>query len=308
MPVFFRNSRLCDCSLGRSRLCLLSRSRRTFTSCSPPSPWVWSRTYPNPFAEGWDPTSSTSADPTGQRSNVKQPTNSPIMSQGRTLLLYSRNISQPLANHFSRFLDSNDLKVIDHSNSMCDPPCADYSCLGNPAFGDDAMEEVTESRRSFISGHSSFSFQTMMFCVLYLQGCTTWFDGEKILRDFFISGFIQIVKPVKPNIGFHSQARVHTSSHKTLLVPFLQLTFFCMAFATSLSRVTDNKHHPTDVLAGALIGMVFQWFNVVHIMGLFKDKSNDKAMNLPVIEEKNADRSRNYTKKPSLDRDETRSS
>ena len=106
---------------------------------------------------------------------------------------------------------------------------------------------------------------------------------------------------MKSNVGFNSQARIHTLSHTTLLVPFLQLTFFCMAFATSLTRVTDNKHHPTDVLAGALVGVVFQWFNVVYIMGLFNDKGKEKALNVPIIENRDTNRSRDYTTKPSLD-------
>ena len=82
-----------------------------------------------------------------------------------------------------------------------------------------------------------------------------------------------------------------------------------MAFATSLTRVTDNKHHPTDVLAGALVGVVFQWFNVVYIMELFKVKSKERAVNVPVLDNRDTSRSRNYTSKPSLDhegRDETR--
>ena len=99
----------------------------------------------------------------------------------------------------------------------------------------------------------------------------------------------------------NSQARVYNLSHTTLFVPFLQLTFFCMAFATGLSRVTDNKHHPTDVLAGAFIGVLFQWFNIVFIMGLFKVKSKERIMNVPVPDNRDTSRSRNYTSKPSLD-------
>ncbi|CAG0886233.1 unnamed protein product, partial [Cyprideis torosa] len=36
--------------------------------------------------------------------------------------------------------------------------------------------------------------------------------------------------------------------------PFLQFCLFLMAFGTALSRVTDNKHHPTDVIAGMMVG------------------------------------------------------
>lgn len=31
-----------------------------------------------------------------------------------------------------------------------------------------------------------------------------------------------------------------------------------MAFGTTLTRITDNKHHPADLVVGALIGMFMQ--------------------------------------------------
>lgn len=40
-----------------------------------------------------------------------------------------------------------------------------------------------------------------------------------------------------------------------MLKPCLQALFTFAAFFTSLSRVTDNKHHWSDVLAGAVIGI-----------------------------------------------------
>ena len=49
---------------------------------------------------------------------------------------------------------------------------ADYECLGNPEFGDDAAmaSALRDARMSFMSGHATFAFQSMMFGVLYLQG------------------------------------------------------------------------------------------------------------------------------------------
>ena len=51
---------------------------------------------------------------------------------------------------------------------------------------------------------------------------------------------------------------IHPLCRKTFLVPFLQLAFFAMAFGTTLTRLTDNKHHPADLLVGAVIGMAMQ--------------------------------------------------
>ena len=59
-------------------------------------------------------------------------------------------------------------------------------------------------------------------------------------------------------ISIKLQAMIHPLCRKTFLVPFLQLAFFAMAFGTTLTRLTDNKHHPADLLVGAVIGMAMQ--------------------------------------------------
>ena len=51
------------------------------------------------------------------------------------------------------------------------------------------------------------------------------------------------------------QARLTWRATK-LLRPFLQFVCLMLCWYTALSRVSDYKHHPTDVLAGALLGAV----------------------------------------------------
>ncbi|CAG5117277.1 unnamed protein product, partial [Candidula unifasciata] len=72
---------------------------------------------------------------------------------------------------------------------------------------------------SFPSGHSSFSMYCMLYLILYLQ------------------------------------ARV-TCQAVTLVRPLAQLIFFCLGFFTCLSRISDYKHHWSDVLSGSVLGMV----------------------------------------------------
>ena len=94
-------------------------------------------------------------------------------------------------------------------------------------------DHVRKARLSFPSGHSSFAFQASAFTVLYLQTkyCTT----------------------IKPDVvGFQQQ---------TLLVPFFQVIAISIATFTAVSRIMDYKHHPTDVLAGTLIGVTSQSLN-----------------------------------------------
>lgn len=83
---------------------------------------------------------------------------------------------------------------------------------------------------SFPSGHASFAFQAATFSVLYLQA--------KFLPKY----------------------RDH------LLVPVIQVIIMVMATYTAVSRIMDNKHHPTDVLAGTLIGIISQILNVFGVM------------------------------------------
>ncbi|KAI5616220.1 phospholipid phosphatase 3 isoform X1, partial [Silurus asotus] len=86
----------------------------------------------------------------------------------------------------------------------------EYMCTGDES-------QVQEARKSFFSGHASFSMYTMLYLALYLQSRFTW-EGARLLR------------------------------------PLVQFTLLMMAFYTGLSRVSDHKHHPSDVLAGFVQG------------------------------------------------------
>lgn len=55
--------------------------------------------------------------------------------------------------------------------------------------------------------------------------------------------------PLSLPLQFYLQSRF-TWRGARLLRPLLQFTLLMMAFYTGLSRVSDHKHHPTDVLAG----------------------------------------------------------
>ncbi|KAM3914347.1 phospholipid phosphatase 3 isoform 2-T2 [Leptodactylus fuscus] len=123
-----------------------------------------------------------------------------------------------------------------HFIEVCDPDftqinCSlgyiqDYKCRG-------VESKVTEARKSFFSGHASFSMYTMLYLVFYLQSRFTW-RGARLLR------------------------------------PLLQFTLLMMAFYTGLSRVSDHKHHPTDVLAGFVQGALVAYCIVFFVSDLFK--------------------------------------
>ena len=46
---------------------------------------------------------------------------------------------------------------------------------------------------------------------------------------------------------------------------------------TAISRIMDNKHHPTDVIAGSLIGIICQILNVFGVTLIFSENSVPKS-------------------------------
>merc|ERR1711973_997271 len=58
-----------------------------------------------------------------------------------------------------------------------------------------------------------------------------------------------------------------------LILPLIQTIVASLAIFTALSRVSDYWHHPSDVLAGSLLGVVTQYFNCVYLMRLFDSEA-----------------------------------
>lgn len=95
------------------------------------------------------------------------------------------------------------------------------------------IDKVNESRKSFPSGHSSSSFYAMIFMILYVHKFWN-----------------------KRNLGFIPQ--------------FFQFICFCTAWFVALSRVIDNKHHPSDVLAGSILGTLIAIFTFYYLNKFYR--------------------------------------
>ncbi|XP_062854937.1 phospholipid phosphatase 1 [Trichomycterus rosablanca] len=94
---------------------------------------------------------------------------------------------------------------------------------------------VNEGRLSFYSGHSSFSMYCMLFLALYLQ----------------------------------SRMKAEWAR---LLRPTIQFFMIAASVYVGLSRVSDYKHHWSDVLTGLIQGAIVAVFTVFCVSDFFKDQ------------------------------------
>ncbi|CAL8405670.1 unnamed protein product [Arctogadus glacialis] len=126
-----------------------------------------------------------------------------------------------------------------HFLDVCKPDWTQINCTVGGYIENFSCQGDTrlsnEGRLSFYSGHSSFSMYCMLFLALYLQ------------------------------------ARL-TASWARLLRPTLQFFLIAASVYTGLSRVSDYKHHWSDVLVGLLQGALMALLVVFFVSDLFKKK------------------------------------
>lgn len=97
-------------------------------------------------------------------------------------------------------------------------------CTGIPAM-------IQEGRRSFPSGHSSSAFYGCVFLVLFLAGKSRAFTFASTL----------------PHSG---------TLYSRLLKLGLAIWPLFLCFFIAISRWEDHWHHPTDIIAGSVIGTI----------------------------------------------------
>uniref|UniRef100_UPI00398EAACE phospholipid phosphatase 2-like isoform X1 n=2 Tax=Pristiophorus japonicus TaxID=55135 RepID=UPI00398EAACE len=98
-----------------------------------------------------------------------------------------------------------------------------------------SIADVTEARLSFYSGHSSFAMYCMVFLSLYLQ------------------------------------ARLHVKWAR-LLRPTIQFFLIVFALYVGYTRISDYRHHWSDVLAGFLQGALVAILIVRYVSDFFKKR------------------------------------
>ncbi|XP_055278024.1 phospholipid phosphatase 1 isoform X2 [Moschus berezovskii] len=127
-----------------------------------------------------------------------------------------------------------------HFLDVCDPDWSKINCsdgyIENYICRGNA-QKVKEGRLSFYSGHSSFSMYCMMFVALYLQARMKG-DWARLLR------------------------------------PTLQFGLVASSIYVGLSRVSDYKHHWSDVLTGLIQGALVAVLVAVYVSDFFKKRNS----------------------------------
>lgn len=111
--------------------------------------------------------------------------------------------------------------------------CAPGSYVPHAHCRQSNLKMVEEARKSFFSGHASFAMYTMLYLAFYLQARLSW-RGARLLR------------------------------------PLLQFLLVMIAIYTGLSRISDYRHHPTDVLTGFVQGGLTAYWVAFYISSMFK--------------------------------------
>ncbi|UJR14055.1 hypothetical protein I4U23_001052 [Adineta vaga] len=92
-----------------------------------------------------------------------------------------------------------------------------YTCIGEASATVVEKDGAFDIRQSFPSGHSSTAFCGLIFLALYIH-------------------------------------KVWRYRHLGLITYLMETGCFALAAYIGITRVTDNRHHPTDVLGGAILG------------------------------------------------------
>ncbi|CAI5451356.1 unnamed protein product [Caenorhabditis angaria] len=100
-------------------------------------------------------------------------------------------------------------------------------------------EIILEARKSFYSGHSAISLYCAVWTALYIQ------------------------------------ARLSNVLHNRIFVPIVQTIILGCGMAISFTRITDNKHHWSDVLVGIFVGSFLAIYTCIYWTGLFKNNKTE---------------------------------
>ena len=154
-------------------------------------------------------------------------------------------------NGYEKFvtLSTNNCTADGHLNMDNYPWARDHKCESDDQC---QLNIVSEARKSFMSGHSSFSFYCAAFLIIYLH---SRLSGTTPI------GATRVKHKAKP---FRIMLRGLAVSR-----PFIQFFLFMLAFYIALTRISDYRHHPMDVVTGTVVGIAFAILIMVYLVDIF---------------------------------------
>uniref|UniRef100_A0ACB8EMQ7 Uncharacterized protein n=1 Tax=Sphaerodactylus townsendi TaxID=933632 RepID=A0ACB8EMQ7_9SAUR len=136
----------------------------------------------------------------------------------------------------------------------------DYHCTGSPSAEKEArfgvliieLHFIPTAEKSFYSGHASFAMYSMMYLVFYLQARFTW-RGARLLR------------------------------------PLVQFVLLMLALYTGLTRISDYRHHPSDVAVGLLQGALVAYWVAFRVSSMFHHKDRPRCLPTTILDSPSSD-------------------
>ena len=109
---------------------------------------------------------------------------------------------------------------------------------------------LADGFKSFPSGHSSMAFSGLTFLAWYIRSFFT-----AIMRKLTCAVYEQVPdeEPIRLEEGLDHEAE-EVPQHLVLSSLVLPLVPVILAAYISVSRLMDYRHHPTDILAGTILG------------------------------------------------------
>ena len=164
--------------------------------------------------------------------------------------------------------------------SIADDGLQNLKCTGDPAT-------IIQGRKSFPSGHSSFSFAVGIFTFLYLAGKWKVFASN---RSHF--------SPIRTwRLLFLLLAILGKVTTESLtLISRNLFSFFTVPLCFAISRTCDYHHHWQDVTVGTLLGTllaIFVYFQhypyLTHLscdipLAMMSQTQTKDDSNLPLLE------------------------
>jgi diacylglycerol diphosphate phosphatase/phosphatidate phosphatase len=141
-------------------------------------------------------------------------------------------------------------------------------CTGDP-------KHIREAQMSFPSGHSAAAFAGFGFLALYLNA------KYKILGYHGLNEVEHPEQTALPhtNVDTDTTKKDAKENAKSIEAPHWKMLLFILpwliASALAMSKVADYWHHPSDVLAGALLGtlMAHMAYRMVY-KGVYNSRNN----------------------------------